>query len=355
MHLIQTLDAPRRVVAPQARVRAAPRPAVEARVVERGAATRVRRCTHQTVRGAPLREVLEDQAAAGSVRLGSRPALHGTAGFAHVSCLAEQAKILVAEAEENNLRGKVWDERFDRWSFCGLCEQKYHGLVFCALGWACWKTYVGRPEAERARRFAMSVLANGLYEGKHHEEALSVKEADLSTARRLGGSAHDMLVMQGNLASTYHHVGRHAEALRLRRDVYSGFLKLKGEEHSGTMREATNYAASLILLDRFEEAKSLTGRILPVAQRNYGDNDDKFIRIRALYAKARYRAHGATLDDVREAVTTLEDTERTARRVFGASHPTTTGHEESLRDARAALAARDVEALGDALGALGAA
>ena len=25
----------------------------------------------------------------------------GTAGFAHVSCLAEQAKILVAEAEEN--------------------------------------------------------------------------------------------------------------------------------------------------------------------------------------------------------------------------------------------------------------
>ena len=27
----------------------------------------------------------------------------GTAGFAHVSCLAEQAKILYAEAEENNL------------------------------------------------------------------------------------------------------------------------------------------------------------------------------------------------------------------------------------------------------------
>ena len=30
-------------------------------------------------------------------------ACRGTAGFAHVSCLAEQAKILVAEAEENNL------------------------------------------------------------------------------------------------------------------------------------------------------------------------------------------------------------------------------------------------------------
>ena len=30
-------------------------------------------------------------------------ACRGTAGFAHVSCLAEQAKILVAEVEENNL------------------------------------------------------------------------------------------------------------------------------------------------------------------------------------------------------------------------------------------------------------
>ena len=30
-------------------------------------------------------------------------ACRGTAGFAHVSCLAEQAKILVAEVEANNL------------------------------------------------------------------------------------------------------------------------------------------------------------------------------------------------------------------------------------------------------------
>ena len=34
-------------------------------------------------------------------------ACRGTAGFAHVSCLAEQAKILVAEAEENNLDAKA--------------------------------------------------------------------------------------------------------------------------------------------------------------------------------------------------------------------------------------------------------
>ena len=59
------------------------------------------------------------------------------------------------------------------------------------------------------------------------------------------------------------------------------------------------------------------------------------------YAKALYKADGAPLDDLHEAVTTLEDTERIARRVFGGAHPTTTGIEEYLGYARAALRARE--------------
>ena len=54
-----------------------------------------------------------------------------------------------------------------------------------------------------------------------------------------------------------------------------------------------------------------------------------------------YKDDGATLDDVREAVTTLEDTGRIARRVLGGAHPTTTGIEDHLRVARAILRARD--------------
>jgi len=95
------------------------------------------------------------------------------------------------------------------------------------------------------------------------------------------------------------------------------------------------------LLDRFEEARSLLRRILPVTRRVYGDNEDKSIRIRALYAKALYRADGATLDDVRESVETLEDTERTARRVLGGTHPILGSIETFLRNAREALAARE--------------
>ena len=46
---------------------------------------------------------------------------------------------------------------------------------------------------------------------------------------------------------------------------------------------------------------------------------------------------GSTLDDLREAVKTLEDAERTARRVLGGPHPTTMGIEEDVRRGRAAL------------------
>ena len=45
--------------------------------------------------------------------------------------------------------------------------------------------------------------------------------------------------------------------------------------------------------------------------------------------------------DLREAVETLEETERIAQRVLGGAHPVTAGIERHLRAARAALAARE--------------
>ena len=56
------------------------------------------------------------------------------------------------------------------------------------------------------------------------------------------------------------------------------------------------------------------------------------------HAMALYKDASATLDDLREAVTTLEDVERIARRVLGGAHPLTTGFERELRNARAVLA-----------------
>ena len=59
------------------------------------------------------------------------------------------------------------------------------------------------------------------------------------------------------------------------------------------------------------------------------------------YARALYANPGATLDDLREAVTALEDLERIARRVLGGAHPLTTVIERALQNARAVLRVRE--------------
>ena len=147
--------------------------------------------------------------------------------------------------------------------------------------------------------------------------------------------------MQGNLAATYTSLGRHEEALRTERDVYFGRLKLNGVEHSLTITAANNYASSLEKLQRFAEAKALMRKTIPVARRNFGDSTELTLQLRVNYTAALYMDDGATLDDLHEAVTTLEDTERTARRVLGGAHPLTNNIEGDLREARAALRARE--------------
>ena len=203
-----------------------------------------------------------------------------------------------------------------------------------------------RPEADPPRRLAMNLLGNGLDLAEHHEAALSVREAELSTLRRHGAPADAILCVQGNLARTYEMLGRYEQALDLQRDVYSGRLKLNGEEHVETLREASSYSESLIQLKRYQEVKSLLRKTIPVARRVLGDDNILTLIMNWIYASALYRDDGATLDDHQEAVTTLEDTARIARRVFGSTHPTTSLIEAGLQDARAALRTRETPSSG---------
>ena len=61
-----------------------------------------------------------------------------------------------------------------------------------------------------------------------------------------------------------------------------------------------------------------------------------------IYALVLYKDPSATLDDLCEAVTTLEEIERIARRVLGGAHPITTGIGGDLQNARAVLHAREM-------------
>ena len=62
-----------------------------------------------------------------------------------------------------------------------------------------------------------------------------------------------------------------------------------------------------------------------------------------LYNNVNAGASRRPLDDLREAVTTLEYVERTARRVFGGANPLVVGFEKTLRNARNVLRARETQ------------
>ena len=78
-----------------------------------------------------------------------------------------------------------------------------------------------------------------------------------------------------------------------------------------------------------------------MARRILGESHQVTLKLRCNYAEAVYEDPAATLDDLREAATSLEDAERTARRVFGSAHPLTEGVAAYLQDARAAIRARE--------------
>ena len=82
--------------------------------------------------------------------------------------------------------------------------------------------------------------------------------------------------------------------------------------------------------------------MLPVARRVLGEDDIITLRMRKTYARALYRDPAVTLDDVRESVTTLEELERTARRVLGGAHPLVADIAEEFQWAREIL--NDAEA-----------
>ena len=106
---------------------------------------------------------------------------------------------------------------------------------------------------------------------------------------------------------------------------------------------AENYAITLASLRRFEEARSVLSKVIPVARRVFGENAQSTLKMRAVYASVLYQEDGATLDDLREAVAMMEEIKPTMRRVLGGKHPLVSILEHHLRDSRAALHARETQ------------
>ena len=81
-------------------------------------------------------------------------------------------------------------------------------------------------------------------------------------------------------------------------------------------------------------------KTMPVTRRVLGEIHELTLKMRSIYAQALCMDTSATVDDLNEAVTTLEDARRIALRVFGGAHPVTGGLGRDLCKARFTLSIR---------------
>ena len=251
---------------------------------------------------------------------------------------------LVDDAEERNLDYEIRDSRWARWTACGLCEQEYHGVVLCALGWACWKTYVSRPEdSNTIRTCAIGVLAIGLGAVGRHEERLQILQTQLSTQMRLGLSEQELLATRCNIAVCLGELRREEEALALRRECYATSKRINNVANPGHLYiDVLNLSQSLLETKRYTEARSLLREELPKARRAIGpaaDTNlmDTVLKLRWNYALSLCLDTGASRGDVLEATTLLEELSSTAQRVYGPSNPAAVKIKEDLAHARRKL------------------
>ena len=228
-------------------------------------------------------------------------ACRGTVGTVHISCLVRQAQV----AAEGDVGIQA---NWPRWYTCGLCHNEIVGNVRWALGWACWKTYVGRLENHTSEVKVMNILAGGLFEGNRSAEAVVVLEAQLAAELRTLNRPANILAIRSNLANCYTKLDRLEEALPIYHAVY---------EAKGDLLAAMNYIQALVQTNQFAAARAVGRKELP-AIRKLGLDHDLALNFRRNYAGALYGDDDATLDEQREGLAMIQDVATRWARVFGA-------------------------------------
>ena len=88
------------------------------------------------------------------------------------------------------------------------------------------------------------------------------------------------------------------------------------------IRAANNYALTLLELQRFEEAKGILRRTVPVAQRTLGAEHELTLSLREYLSHATLDGESSA-EEKHEALRMLEDVAGIMRRVMGPAHPDT--------------------------------
>ena len=266
----------------------------------------------------------------------------------------EKASMKDVEVEEVDWDDEGHNASWPKWTTCGLCKQDYHGVVCAALGWACWKAYVGLPEGDDMRCAALSTLSRSI----HHIPGMSViciHQANLDSVRRFmsDDDEDDLLRAQTHLAQAYENVGRTSEALALHREIYAKTKELVDEGEDlvdDLINTVSGLSSTLMEAGRFREARTLLHEHLTVASDSLGVDHVETLYIHLYYADSLIYEdddHGEETDDEQDRKDFLEaeriaaDVLCRAERIYGSHHPGTIYARDILKDAREELAAQE--------------
>ena len=250
-------------------------------------------------------------------------ACRGTAGVAHLSCLARQAEIAV---DDDPTHGREpLDTRFARWNQCRLCGQYYTKTVRCALGWACWKTYLSRDDPRYVkgsggfgiRALAMNTLGGGLVMVRRHKDALNVFNALWMYSRSLGIPEAGLINIHANMARCYGNLGLREEQLTQTRRIFKVKEEVFGTSDKETILEAVSLSRTLLETKGYAENATMLRRMIPAATRSIGRDHYLTLKLRWYFACTRVEPANATLEDMVEAEKDLAIVAKTWRRIFG--------------------------------------
>jgi len=255
----------------------------------------------------------------------------GTSGYAHVTCLARLAQTSVEEGEAHH--AEDMPARWRKWSACTLCDSSYHGRVSSALGWACWKAYLRRPNDDPAKRAALTTLGSALIDGDRCPEALIAFQTQLQHALA-DESEEDIVAAKQNVAMCYSRLGRDKDAIILNRELYAKQRKAHGPDHVDALVAALALANSFRALSLFSDARALLREVVPAAMATLGGDHGVTLELNANFVRAMSLDLNATPDQLKAAVALGDSTYQAARRVYGESHELTSYARSGLADAR---------------------
>jgi tetratricopeptide (TPR) repeat protein len=227
-----------------------------------------------------------------------------------------------------------------QWWQCQTCKQDFSGDMQLGLAEAHWETVRALPAEDRARRFAMTLLATALHSCSHnYEAALPLLEECLALNRRVDGDEHrNTLTAIGNLAELHRAMGHLEQALALGTEALAGKRCTLGSEHPSTLDSIDNLACVHQSAENYDLALPLFEEALDARRRTLGDQHAETLTCFHNLAVVR-----GEMGELAEAMMLLREAVAGFRRVLGGEHPETRQAVRNLRATSEALEARKPE------------